>query len=95
MGFRRSGFKFPPFQPESYATRVECFALIAGKAVLRKSHMSVAPEFASEILPSRICNASASLWKSIEEMSLIFWYEHNGKIAVILRGQLKADFRQI
>lgn len=24
-------------------------------------------------------------------MSLIFWYEHNGKIAVILRSQLKAQ----
>ena len=61
MGFRRAGFKFPPFQPESCATRVDCFALIAGKAVLRKSHMRLAPEFAAEILSSRICNASVFL----------------------------------
>lgn len=58
---RRAGFKFPLFQPESYVTRVGCFALIAGEAVLRKSHMRVAPEFASEILSSRICNASVFL----------------------------------
>lgn len=33
----------------------------------------------------------SSLWKSREEMSLVFLYEQNRKIAVILSGQLKAQ----
>ena len=75
LGFRRAGFKFPLFQPESCVTRVDCFALIAWKAVWERVIWRLLLNLLQRCYLVEFAIPVSFLWKSMEEMSLIFCYE--------------------